>query len=227
MQSISKNILFYKKDSQECQYVIKQILQRKLRNMFIFIDYDMYRYRIPSYITDVPFVLDSNKNHIPLIKLSIFLRSLENPQKPNSINVHTSGINEPPSQINQINQRDLETTNNNDIVTNKGISIEDIEGSINEILAPMKTPQTSSPLNPFESSYEPPVSKPRLQPQATIDDITSVESISNSANNTPFPFTQKIERNSKLSESDIKSYIEKRNQDIEKINQTLKRPEWI
>lgn len=216
MQDIGRNILFFTQESLECQYVIKEIMKRGLRNDFVLINVERYKNMIPSFVTNVPYILDIQKTHIPMLKLSAFLKRLEQARH---------GIpDRPPAVMNPSNSlaSPLEDTNYNmltpEVPNKKGISEIDIQQQAQI--------DDGVPVNPFQSQVSAPMQQPAMSqnPMFSKREIATDGVMDAASSGQPFPFTQTIKRNSKISEDHLKNMLAQRQQDIEQIHNT--RQQW-
>jgi hypothetical protein len=241
--SVGHNILFFKQDSPESQYVIKEIMKRGLRDNFVLINSDRYRDKIPTFVNTIPYVLDAFKNHIPLIRLSAFLRKMEESKTGNLI-PSTGGDNmspmaplvQPPSYEAGRVGGDTEGPLNNpsETIITPGISLVDIDQPTGAMSGGELDKKDGGYMNPFQSSapafshsHSPSLSS--SMPTNSLRKPRSYDSdqVPPSKNNAPFPFTQKIERSSRnISEDDIKRMVAKREQDILDIQNQNQRQQW-
>jgi len=219
MEDIGRNILFFTQESLECQYAIKEIMKRGLRNDFVFINIQRYKSMIPSFVTSVPYILDTQKTHIPMLKFSSFLKKLEQvrhnvPDRPPTVMKTPGPNNRLPTPLEDTEYNMLSP----EVPSKKGISEIDIQP--HSLTSQM---DDGVPVNPFQSEVQatpPPTHNYSAMMSNKVREPEEVDM----GNNKPFPFTQTIKRSSKISEDHLRNMLAQRQQDIEQIHKS--RQQW-
>ena len=58
-----KNILFFSPRYDYCKEIVQSIVQKGLRDQFIFVDIDQHRTKLPDFVDRVPFVVTGTQQH--------------------------------------------------------------------------------------------------------------------------------------------------------------------
>jgi len=61
--SQQKNILFHSTQYDFCREIVQIIMQKGLRDFFVFIDIDQHRHRLPEFVDRVPFIVTPLRQH--------------------------------------------------------------------------------------------------------------------------------------------------------------------
>lgn len=226
---LGKQVLFFRHGNDICQALIKEIIRRNIRSAFVFIDID--RYPAPHFVNTVPYIINEYAKPISMLQVPAFLTYLQN-RNQNSLApplpVERPPPVEPVKDVRMLNQLPDGLCNDN---------IMPVRGSGDELGSrtfpnsyQAALPSSGTSANPYfdemEFSAPPPRSMPAPSPKPIAPPIGLPQQMQQ-PDIMPCPWTIKVQKSSKINESDYQRFVIERENELRQVTANLRPAAWL